>query len=157
MWPLGFRLRASMTSPRLDRLLLMFCVSRMRSPSAPLCLSRSDPARATRLSVPSQRSFVAEFSPASRRMKTECDRDDRSLALVAATDRLLCACRSMASTLSAESRLTVLQLTTRVVLRCSSCLISSLGLASESLSDDDDDSKSLSTSLYTSTKLPSIV
>ena len=82
LFPSPFSPNAAMTSPRALKLLLMFCVSFSLSLSfpAPLFSSRSEPARSTRLSEPSQESPLAGFFPDIRRVKTECDRDERSLA-----------------------------------------------------------------------------
>jgi hypothetical protein len=87
LFPSPFSPNAAITSPRALWLLLIFCVSFSLSLSfpAPLFSSHSEPARSTRLSEPSQVSPLAGFFPDIRRVKTECERDDRSLAEAAET------------------------------------------------------------------------
>ena len=93
-----------MTSASAERDLLILIVSFNRSllSPAPDEASRSDPARSTtsldqipffeesdvpRLSIASHLSSVSGFTPLTLRVKTECDRDDRSFIRVAATAR----------------------------------------------------------------------
>ena len=85
-----------MTFPKLARDLLMFLVSVSLAPSDPDSFSLSEPARSTRLSIPEQASVVSELEPVIFSWKTECEREERSLQLVAATARFLCARRSRA-------------------------------------------------------------
>jgi len=49
---------AAMTSPSAESDLLMFCASLRRSSVAPVLSARSEPARSTRLSLPSDVFFV---------------------------------------------------------------------------------------------------
>ena len=79
--------RAMITLLKLDRDAFMFFVSSNRCPVAPESLSRSDPAKSTRLRLPLQLSPVFSLDPCIFRMKTECDLELRSLQLVAAVAR----------------------------------------------------------------------
>lgn len=108
-WPGGAFPSAEITSPKALRLRLMFWVSFSLSLSlpAPLEFSRSDPARSTRLSDPSQVSWVKGFEPLMRNVKTECEREERSFMSVAATVRRDCARRSRDRTCEGDSRDTV--------------------------------------------------
>ncbi len=80
-----------MTLLKLDKELLMFLVSSRRWPVLFESFSLSEPARSTRLRVPVQDSLVIELFPVILSIKTECDLDDLSLQLVAATERFFCA------------------------------------------------------------------
>jgi len=91
-----FSPKAAITSPSALKLLLIFCVSRTRSLSAPfakLTFNLSLPARSTRFKLPSHRSPVPAhpstptLTPLMRKVKTECEREDRSFINVAATLR----------------------------------------------------------------------
>lgn len=62
--------KAAMTSPSVERLLLIACVSFRRSPSACDVARRSDPARSTRLRRPSRRSPILSLRPVILRVKT---------------------------------------------------------------------------------------
>lgn len=115
---------AAITSPKQLKLLLMFCVSFFRSPSAPDDLSLSEPAKSTKLRVPSEVSPVVLLWPISLSMKTEWEREDRSLDFVAATRRLESACLRMNSTVSTEVMGTVLIPVTSVCFFWSSWRIS---------------------------------
>ena len=66
-------LRAKMTLLRFERELLIAVVSFIRSPSEPEDLSLSDPARSTRLRLPTHDSLVLLFCPWIFRMNTEWD------------------------------------------------------------------------------------
>mmetsp|Transcript_8589 Transcript_8589/g.38720 ORF Transcript_8589/g.38720 Transcript_8589/m.38720 type:complete len:254 (-) Transcript_8589:1049-1810(-) len=80
-----------MTMPRFRRDLLMLAPSFMRIPSAPVLSTRSDPARSTRLSLPTLNDCRSSAWPASSvslefstmTMNTACDRDDSSFMRVA--------------------------------------------------------------------------
>ena len=65
--------RARMTLLRFERELLMAMVSFIRTPSEPEDLSLSDPARSTRLRLPTHDSLVLLFCPWIFRMNTEWD------------------------------------------------------------------------------------
>ena len=66
-------LRAKMTLLRFERELLIAVVSFIRSPSEPEDLSLSDPARSTRLRLPTHDSFVLLLCPWIFSMKTAWD------------------------------------------------------------------------------------
>lgn len=84
---------AAITSPNALKLLLIACVSfsLSRSFAAPLELRRSLPARSTKFSEPEHDSPVWVLWPVTRRVKTLCDREERSFMSVAATVRRFCA------------------------------------------------------------------
>ena len=142
-----FSANAAMTSPNALRLRLMFWVSfrRSLSPAAPLEFSRSLPARSTRLRLPSHRSPVCSLHPEMRRVKTECDRDERSFISVAATVRREFASRKSAVTSRGVRRGITLTSVTRVVALVAvfSCLISCFFLSNSPFP-----SRSLIVSLY---------
>lgn len=124
---------AAMTSPRALRLLFILCVSRTRSLSAPfakLTFKRSLPARSTRFKLPSHRSPVPgqpampTLTPLMRSVKTECERDERSFIIVAATLRRDWAIARSERTCDGEVRLTTSMSVTRVEPVLESCLIS---------------------------------
>ncbi len=128
-----FSPRAAITSPSALKLLFMFCVSRTLSRSAPLAkltFSLSLPARSTRFKLPSQRSPVPEhpsmptFTPLIRKVKTECEREDRSFINVAATLRRDWARASRERTWEGEDRGAITMSVTRVEPDLVSCLIS---------------------------------
>lgn len=138
---------AAMTSPRALRLRLMFWVSFRRSlcPAAPLEFKRSLPARSTRLRLPSHRSPVCSLHPEIRRVKTECDREERSFISVAATVRREFASRKSAETSRGVRRGITLTSVTRVLafVAVFSCLISCFFLSNSPFP-----SRSLIVSLY---------
>lgn len=133
---------AAITSPSALKLLLIFCVSFTLSFSgnpfwcAKLTFSRSLPARSTKFKqpehfapVPPERGApcsleIPTWVPDIRRMKTECERDERSLTSVAATLRRECARERRVWTWEGLVRGTVVMLVTRVVCVLGSCLIS---------------------------------
>lgn len=142
-----FSPNAAMTSPNALKLRLMFWVSfrRSLSPAAPLEFKRSLPARSTRLRLPSHRSPVCSLQPKIRRVKTECDRDERSFISVAATARREFACRRSTLTSRGVHKGTTLTSVTRVVALVAvfSCLISCFFL-----SNSPSPSRSFIVSLY---------
>eukprot|EP00438_Fugacium_kawagutii_P031462 Skav222631 [mRNA] locus=scaffold10:173207:178337:- [translate_table: standard] len=79
------------TSARLDRDLLMFCVSFSRSPVEPDFSSRSDPARSTRCSAPVNSQSSSRLTPCRYMAKMEWDRDDVAFISVAPTALALAA------------------------------------------------------------------
>ena len=108
---------AAITLPSAESDWLMRFASAMRSPVAPVTATRSDPARSTRLSLPTRKvrdgasdagapgggGTSCECSTTS--MKTACDREDASLARVALVARVA-APRRMRSKISAGERTT---------------------------------------------------
>ena len=78
-----FSSRALTTSPSADRLLLMCCASRRRSPRASDRATRSDPARSTRCSLPFDARPDARSVPTHRTVTTQWLRLERSLSAVA--------------------------------------------------------------------------
>ena len=104
---LDFSCSAAITSPMAERLLLMFCASVIAWPETSLFLTRSEPARSTRLSLPCVLAPEAACRPVTLTMTIECERDEAEFILVAVTERRA-APRSMAlSTSVAVSTLTV--------------------------------------------------
>ena len=113
--------KAKMTSPRLERDLLMACASLRRSPVAPVRLNRSLPAKSTKLSAPWIGS-PASLTPSKQSRITMCDRELRSFIFVFATARAALACCINDSTSAAEKTSTSHKFVTRVF-PSSSCLI----------------------------------
>ena len=73
---LEFSCSAAITSPMAERLLLMFCASVIAWPETSLFLTRSEPARSTRLSLPCVLAPEAACRPVTLTMTIECERDD---------------------------------------------------------------------------------
>ena len=106
-----------MTSPRAERLLLILWVSLSRAPSAPDLLTRSEPAKSTRFSLPAKyrRPIISQsvgqsvsrsasysaihspnvlapvvlFTPVTCTQRRACDRDECSFIFVLAVERFL--------------------------------------------------------------------
>mmetsp|Transcript_36394 Transcript_36394/g.77620 ORF Transcript_36394/g.77620 Transcript_36394/m.77620 type:complete len:285 (+) Transcript_36394:583-1437(+) len=135
---------AAKTSARLERLLLMFCVSRSAVPVAPDLSSRSEPARSTRCSAPCSSVPRSRFTPLRKSWKTECERDDCAFMSVDPTARCFAARTISALISSIELTSSRLRPVTTVP-HASSCLIARLELCALLLFR-----RSRSVSLYTS-------
>jgi hypothetical protein len=84
-----FFTRARMTMPRVERDLLIDFASSRVFPLAPVLLTCSDPAKSTRCSLPIFLVPSSWFAIATVSVKRECERDEASFILVAATVRFL--------------------------------------------------------------------
>ena len=94
MWLLLFSTNAEITMPRVESERLILFASFNRSPSAPVLLCRSLPARSTKLSFPTLYFFFASSSESFKlhsmvMMKMACERELCSFMFVEPTDRFL--------------------------------------------------------------------
>ena len=98
-----FSWSAAITSPSAESDLLMCCASAIPWPETSLFLTRSEPARSTRWSLPCVVWPVPEWRPLTVTLKIECEREDVAFILVAETERRAPPLASASSTSSMHS------------------------------------------------------